>query len=160
MKKFTVDGTAYKLEFSFESAMDSDCVQNMFNMLTGAYIYKSLPGSPTSKVTENMGIIATVEGFSKMFADTPKVCGIAFRAGLRENHPDLTDSKAKELMKRYMKNKKFGFNDLFNDLVECMEEDGFFKLTNLDEAIKRLTAGQAEDSEENSDSKTEENQKN
>lgn len=160
MKKFTVDGTAYKLEFSFESAMDSDCVQNMFNMLTGAYIYKSLPGSPTSKVTENMGIIATVEGFSKMFADTPKVCGIAFRAGLRENHPDLTDSEAKELMKRYMKNKKFGFNDLFNDLVECMEEDGFFKLTNLDEAIKRLTAGQAEDSEENSDSKTEENQKN
>ena len=160
MKKFTVDGTAYKLEFSFESAMDSDCVQSMFNMLTGAYIYKSLPGSPTSQVTENMGIIATVEGFSRMFADTPKVCGIAFRAGLKENHPDLTDSEAKELMKRYMKNKKFGFNDLFNDLVECMEEDGFFKLTNLDEAIKRLTAGQAEDSEENSDSKTEENQKN
>ena len=155
MKKFTVDGTEYKLEFSFESAMDSDCVQNMFNMVTGAYIYKSLPGSPTSQVTENMGIIATVEGFSRMFADTPKVCKIAFRAGLRENHPDLSDDEAKELMKRYMKNKKFGFNDLFNDLVECMEKDGFFKLTNLDEAIKRLTAGQAEDSEENSDSKTE-----
>lgn len=160
MKKFTVDGTEYKLEFSFESALDSDCVQSMFNMLTGAYIYKSLPGSPTSQVTENMGIIATVEGFSRMFADTPKVCCIAFRAGLRENHPDLTDSEAKELMRRYMRNKKFGFNDLFNDLVECMEKDGFFKLTNLDEAIKRLTAGQAEDSEENSDSKTEENQKN
>ena len=164
MKKFTVDGTEYKLEFSFEAAMDNDCVQNMFNMLTGAYIYKSIPGSPTAEVTENMGIIATVEGFSRMFADTPKVCCIAFRAGLRENHPELSEKESRELMKRYMKNKKFGFNDLFNDLVECMEKDGFFKLTNLDEAIKRLTAGQGKDSEENSeensDSKTEGNQKN
>ena len=159
MKKFTVDGTEYKLEFSFEAAMDNDCVQNMFNMLTGAYIYKSIPGSPTAEVTENMGIIATVEGFSRMFADTPKVCCIAFRAGLKENHPDLTDSEAKELMKRYMKNKKFGFNDLFNDLVECMEKDGFFKLTNLDEAIKRLTAGQEGESEENSQTEVKEDQK-
>lgn len=150
MKKFTVDGTEYKLEFSFEAAMDNNCVQKMFEMLTGAYIYKSIPGSPTAEITENMGIIATVEGFSRMFADTPMVCRIAFRAGLRENHPDLSDSEATELMKRYMKNKKFGFNDLFNDLVECMEKDGFFKLTNLDEAIKRLTAGQEGESEENS----------
>lgn len=141
MKKFTVDGTEYKLEYSFEAALDNDCVQNMFNMLTGAYIYKSLPGEET---TQNQGIVAAVEGFSRMFADTPQVCCVAFRAGLKENHPDLTDSEAKELMKRYMKNKKFGFNDLFNDLVECMEKDGFFKLTNLDEAIERLTAGQGE----------------
>lgn len=154
MKKFTVDGTEYKLEYSFEAALDNDCVQNMFNMLTGAYVYKSLPGE---EVTQNQGLVAAVEGFSRMFADTPKVCVSAFSAGLKENHPDLTKEEAKDLMKRYMKNKKFGFNDLFNDLVECMEKDGFFKLTNLDEAIKRLTAGQEEKSEENG--QTEEDQK-
>lgn len=141
MKKFTVDGTEYKLEYSFEAALDNDCVQNMFNMLTGAYIYKSLPGEET---TQNQGIVAAVEGFSRMFADTPKVCVSAFSAGLKENHPDLTLEESKALMKRYMKNKKLGFNDLFNEIVECMEKDGFFKLTNLDEAIERLTAGQGE----------------
>ena len=156
MKKFTIDGTEYKLEYSFEAALDSACVQDMFNMLTGAYVYKSLPGENT---TQNEGIVAAVEGFSKMFADTPKVCVNAFNAGLKENHPNLSAEESKTLMKRYMKNKKFGFNDLFNDLVECMEKDGFFKLTNLDEAIKRLTAGQEGESEENSPTEEKKDQK-
>lgn len=145
MKKFTVDGKEYKLEYSFEAALDNDCVQNMFNMLTGAYVYKSLPNG--EQVSENQGVVAAVEGFSRMFADTPRVCISAFRAGLKENHPDVAEDEAKELMKRYMKNKKLGFNDLFNEIVECMEKDGFFKLTNLTEVLERIgnqASGQTE----------------
>ena len=72
-----------------------------------------------------------------MVADIPRICRIAFYAGLLENH-DVSMDEAKDIMKQYMKENKISFYRLFEDLKKWMEDDGFFDLSGLNEMIQQM----------------------
>ena len=128
MKSIIVNEKEYKLEFTFEAAEYKELVQKMFNLLSGAYLIKG------GNVVENV-----IDGAAEMVADIPHICITAFYAGLLENNP-VTAEEAKSLMKIYMKDNNLSYRSLFEELKQCMEDDGFFDLSGLTEMINEMNA--------------------
>ena len=128
MKSIIVNEKEYKLEFTFEAAEHKELVQKMFNILTGAYLVKG------SNAAESI-----IDGAAEMVADIPHICITAFYAGLLENNP-VTVEEAKALMKIYIKDNGLSYRSLFEELRQCMEDDGFFDLSGLTEMINEMNA--------------------
>ena len=82
----------------------------------------------------------------------------AFYAGLMENNPVLNKVEAKKLLKAYFKENPdhASFFDAYEMIRECMEEDGFFKLTGLDSV--QAAMNRAEEEMQKSTSEMSENQ--
>ena len=136
MKSIIINDKEYKLEFSFEAAEHKGLIQNMFNILTGAYLVKG-----------DNAVSSIINGASEMVADIPHICNIAFYAGLLENNPMPAD-EAKTVMKEYMKSNKLSFKGLFDELKACMEDDGFFDLSGLMDMLTEMEATMTEMEEE------------
>ena len=131
MKAITVNGNEYKLEFSFEAVEHKELVKKMFDIVSGAIFVKSAKdlSKPTS---EDM-----IDGSGNMIAELPHICVTAFYAGLLENNP-VPQDEAKTLMKAYMKENKLSFKMLYEELRQCMENDGFFDLSGLREMSESM----------------------
>ena len=131
MKAITVNGNEYKLEFSFEAVEHKELVKKMFDIVSGAIFVKSAKdlSKPTS---EDM-----IDGSGNMIAELPHICVTAFYAGLLENNP-VSQEEAKTLMKAYMKENKLSFKMLYEELRQCMEDDGFFDLSGLREMSESM----------------------
>ena len=131
MKAITVNGSEYKLEFGFEAVEHKELVKKMFDIVSGAIFVKSAKdlSKPTS---EDM-----IDGSGNMIAELPHICVTAFYAGLLENNP-VSQEEAKTLMKAYMKENKLSFKMLYEELRQCMEDDGFFDLSGLREMSESM----------------------
>lgn len=141
MKTIKIGEKEYVLEFSFEAAENKDCVQSMFEIMSGSYFAKR--GLADGNKNNAAAAVAMIDGASEMVADVPRICRIAFYAGLLENNP-VSESEAKELMKQYMKENKLSFSKLFEDLKQCMEDDGFFDLSGLTDMIQQMNSAAEE----------------
>lgn len=125
MKTITVNDVAYRLEFGFDAAEHKNLVQDMFRIASGAYFVESGlndDGTPTA-----YGIIS---GTASMVADVPRIAKTAFYAGLLENNA-MSETDAYALLKEYMKENKLTFYDVYTEMKECMESDGFFDLSGI-----------------------------
>lgn len=131
MKTITVNGNEYKLTFSFEAAEYKDIVQKMFKVLCGAYVVEQAEDmqNPTTK--------DIVNGTASMIGDIADICITAFYAGLLEENP-LSHEEAKAVMRDYMKESKLSYKKLYDELKECMETDGFFDLSGLNDMIQQM----------------------
>lgn len=140
MKTLKIGDKEYQMEFTFEAAEHKGLVQSMFELLSGAYFAKKgLVSGDNKEATA----VAMIDGASEMVADVPRICRIAFYAGLLEHNP-VSEIEAKELMKQYMKENKLSFNKLFEDLKQFMEDDGFFDLSGLTDMIQKMNAAAEE----------------
>lgn len=137
MKTIKIGEKEYTLEFSFEAAENKNVVQKMFNVLSGADIAKNATDD------ESGAVGAMLKGVSEMFASIPDICKDAFYAGLLENNP-VSQDESKQLMRQYMKENKVSYSSLFEDIKQCMEDDGFFDLTGLKEMVKKMSASMEE----------------
>lgn len=135
MKEITVNGTDYKLEFSFEAAERKDFVSMMFRIVSGAALLEDAVDmeNPTAK--------DMINGTINMVSDIPHICRTGFFVGLMENNP-LPEAEAKALMKLYMKENKIGYADLYEDLRKCMEDDGFFDLSGIQKMLENMQQNQ------------------
>ena len=131
MKAITVNGNEYKLEFGFEAVEHKELVKKMFDIVSGAIFVKSAKdlSKPTS---EDM-----IDGSGNMIAELPHICVTAFYAGLLENNP-VSQEEATTLMKAYMTENKLSFKMLYEELRQCMEDDGFFDLSGLREMSESM----------------------
>ena len=129
MKSFVINDKEYKLEYSFEASICNEFLESMFKVITGAYMV--VPGVKDKAE-------ATIQGTASMVADIPRICKIAFYAGLLENNP-VSEEEAYELMKQYMIENEISFSKLFEDMKECMEQDNFWKLSGLEDIIVKLS---------------------
>lgn len=141
MKKFVVNDVEYTLEFGFGAVEVKDLIQKMFLMLSGGYVAKR------AKNVQNPTAEEIVDGSGYMLAEFPHVCKTAFYAGLIENHEDITQSEANNLMKEYMKANKLSFIKLYAELTECMEDDGFFELSGLKDMLEKTREDMEEQEE-------------
>lgn len=142
MKTLTINGNEYKLEFTFEASEHKDTVQKMFKILSGAYLMRKgvvIDDTDEEKAKEAM-INAMIDGSAEMVADVPHIVRSAFYAGLLEHNPK-SEEEAYSLMKEYMKENKISYRKLFEDIKECMEDDGFFDLSGLTEMLQEMNGG-------------------
>lgn len=130
MRQIKVNGKDYKIEFSFGAVEDGKLVSDMYNMLSGAYIARN--------AEEKSGMQAMIDGSSEMMGDAPRIAIRAFKTGLTEHQPDLTDEDKTGIMKEYIKESKINLLDLFSDMRDCMEEDGFFDLSGISQRIQEI----------------------
>lgn len=135
MKKFEANGKEYTLEYSFMAAEHKDTVQKMFNVVSGAYLIKQVNG--VSDENKESVANAMIEGTGEMIADIPHIVKTAFYSGLLENH-GVSEDESYGIMKAYMKENKISFRKLFEDIKECMEDDGFFDLSGLTEMLEEM----------------------
>lgn len=152
MKKLTINGKEYTLEYSFDAAEDRDCVQAMFKILSGAYVARRAVG-----VDENDSIgagSAIIDGMSDQVTEIPHVVNVAFSVGLLENHEDITKEESKNLLRTYMKETKTSYMGMFELIRDCMEEDGFFDLSGLTEMIQVMNNAATEKTEKITKKKT------
>lgn len=134
MKQITINNNTYTLEFGFKAVKHKKLLKMMFEVMSGAYTAKKI--LQTGDDNPLNAIIATFDGSSDMVADIPEICEIAFYAGLLENNP-VSEEEAFDLMKQYMIDSKLSFKSLYDDLRKCMEDDGFFDLSGLNETISQ-----------------------
>lgn len=132
MKNLTINGIEYILEYSFSAAEHKETVQKMFNIVSGAYILKQAQKADKEDIANAM-----FDGTSEMVADIPNIVKTCFYSGLLENH-NLKEDESYELMKSYMKENKISYKKLFDDIKECMEDDGFFDLSGLTEMMEEM----------------------
>lgn len=136
MKKITINGTEYTLEYTFSAAEHKDTVQKMFNVLSGSYLIKY--ASKVKEDTENLSLAEVMlDGTSEMVSEIPSIVKSAFYSGLLENHA-LSEKEAYELMRAYMKENKISYKKLYDDIKSCMEDDDFFDLSGLAEMLTQI----------------------
>ena len=142
MKKLNINGDEYTLEYSFMAAEHKGTVQKMFNIVSGAYILKQAQKADKEDIANAM-----YDGTSEMVADIPNIVKTCFYSGLLENHK-IKEDESYELMKAYMKENKISYKKLFDDIKECMEDDGFFDLSGLTEMMEEMNNQMEESLEE------------
>lgn len=135
MKTIQIGNKDYVLEFTFEAAGYKPIVQKMFNALSGSYIFKRLDMSNEENKTQMA--VAMADGTADLVSEIPHICMEAFYAGLLENNP-VSLEESKNLMKEYMKANKLSFRGLYNEIKSIMEDDGFFDLAGLTEALEEM----------------------
>ena len=139
MKILTIGGKDYKIEFSFEAAEYKDCVDKVFKIVSGSYLMKNGPTEDGEKISMATAIM---DGTSDMVSDIPKITIITLYAGLLENNPVKDEQEAKTLFKQFVKenpdDERASFWGMYDFLKNCMEDDGFFKLTGMDKVIDKL----------------------
>ena len=139
MKILTIGGKEYKVEFSFEAAEYKDCVDRVFKIVSGSYLMKNGPSEDGEKVSMATAIM---DGTSDMVSDIPKIAVTVLFAGLLENNPVENEQAAKALFKQFVKenpdDERASFWGMYDFLRDCMEEDGFFKLTGLDKLVEKM----------------------
>ncbi|WP_024295055.1 hypothetical protein [Lacrimispora indolis] len=140
MRILTIGGKDYKVEFSFEAAEYKDCVDSIFKVISGSYIMKNGPTDENEKISVATAIL---NGTSDMVSDIPKIAVTALYAGLLENNPVENEQAAKALFKQFVKENPddecASFWGMYDFLRDCMEEDGFFKLTGMDKVIAQMS---------------------
>ena len=143
MLEISIKDKQYKLEYTFEAVRHKTLLKMMFDIMSGAYTTKKILS--VQNENEANAVVAMLDGTSDMVADIPEITEIAFYAGLLENNP-VDKAEAKSLMKQYMIDNKLSFNALYTDIKKCMEDDGFFDLSGINEMLeqmnKAITEGQ------------------
>ena len=143
MLEISIKDKQYKLEYTFEAVRHKTLLKMMFDIMSGAYTTKKILA--VQNENEANAVVAMLDGTSDMVADIPEITEIAFYAGLLENNP-VDKAEAKSLMKQYMIDNKLSFNALYTDIKKCMEDDGFFDLSGINEMLeqmnKAITEGQ------------------
>lgn len=132
MKTIKVNEEELKLEYTYDAAEYKEFVQKMFNVRSGAYLV-----SEVTDLDKEPTVIEMFKGTVSMISDLPSICKIGFYAGLLENNPK-SEIEAKEIMKSYMKENNLSYKKLYDELNKCMEDDGFFDLSGITEAVTDL----------------------
>lgn len=139
MKIITIGEKDYKLEYSFEAVEYKELVKRVFKRISGLEFTENAKDMEAVKTSE------FYDGMVNALSDTPNLCRIMFYGGLLENNP-VSKEEAKALMKQYMKDNKLSYIDMFNEMRDCMEDDGFFDLSgitglmsNAAEAMENMT---------------------
>jgi hypothetical protein len=142
MLEITIKEKQYKLEYTFEAVRHKQLLKMMFDIMSGAYTTKKILA--VQNENEANAVVAMLDGTSDMVADIPEITEIAFYAGMLENNP-VDKAEAKSLMKQYMIDNKLSFNALYTQIKECMENDGFFDLSGINEMLEQMNKAMTED---------------
>lgn len=130
MKIINISGKDYKIEFTIEASLYSECTEKVASLLTRL-----------NEAESKDDIYTLISGIS----DVPGTVLTMFHAGLMEHHGEdgdksvLSKKDSKSLMKQYIaehKDEESGtFFGIMSEMIEIMTDDGFFDLIGLSQAF-------------------------
>lgn len=150
MKRITIDGKEYTIEFSIEATLYSECTESVMNMIMSAGVTQAEVEQEGISDKEKVNVIA--QNIVKNSSDIPQRALTLFYAGLLEHHgTDSGDGSvkskkdAKRLLVAYLREHKEendgkGKNlyDVMGEMMEQMAEDSFFEQIGIDKMMNSL----------------------
>lgn len=137
---FKVLNKEYKLEYSVEASLYADCVREL------SYVFMNLSDDASA-----------IDAINQI-ADIPNTTLTILYAGLIEHHGEdgdksvLSIKDARKIAKDYILEHKADGTGFWMDILHIclnqMAEDGFFKLTGLEDILKNMTGNQTEEQKE------------
>ena len=130
MKKLTIGGKEYTIEFTIEASLYDECVERTVGLMQR--LFASADSEDFEQIIHAM-------------TDIPKTTLVMLYAGLLENHSDEVKSldDAKELIKTLIRENKedellSNFYGIMQMLMEVMQDDGFFKQIGLEQMMTEI----------------------
>lgn len=140
-KELVVGNKTYRIEFSIEASLYSDCTERVFSFMNAL----DNSGAETLEEKENK-----VKEMIKQTSELPMLALHMLYAGLMEHHGEDGDRSimslrdAKKVLKMYLiehKDKGDGdYASLIALLIDQMGEDGFFNLIGIDKIMNQSEA--------------------
>ena len=137
MKILTIGGRDYTFEFSIEASLYNECTEKITSLMVGVGQAREGESGDSSEKIKN--VISTI-------SNVPVVAMTMFYAGLLEHHGPSGDGAvkgmkdAKTLVRQYLTehkdDDKGNFYSVMDEMIECMEDDGFFELTGMTRMLK------------------------
>lgn len=142
MRTIKINGKPFNIKFSYRAAKYESCVESAFAVLSGAMIMGSVADAETPKYSD------FIKGTCRQVGAVPNLCDKFFYAGLLDDKDNeyrpKTEEEAGDLLIDYMEENDKNYDEIYDSLMECMKEDGFFeksgiqtKLDNLAESMKK-----------------------
>lgn len=139
MRTIKINGKPYNIKFSYRAAKYDKCVEQAFMIASGAHILSSLADSEHPRYSD------FIKGSCKEMGMTAEMCDTFFYAGLIDDKDNeyrpKTEEEAGELLIDYMEETGKNYADIYDSLVECMQEDGFFEKAGITKRVEKLNEG-------------------
>ena len=132
MRELKMNGQIYILKFTHKAAKCQKCVQKVFELLTGASVMRGMDNG------EEPTLAGMLTGVAYQVGEIPSLCDTLMYAGLKAENPVDTEEEAGDLLISYMEETGKDYAEIFESLKECMEEDGFFKISGIDQMIQNM----------------------
>ena len=138
MREIKIKGKIYILKYSYKAAKCQECVQKAFELVTGASMLRNISNA------ENPSIAELLSGVSEQVSEIPSLCDTFMYAGLMSENKVETEEIAGDLLIDYMEENEKSYNDMFESFKECMIEDGFFKVSGIEQMVEQMNKGTEE----------------
>lgn len=146
MKKITIGGYEYTLEFSIAASLYNECTEEILNGF--------LAGGMIQNAATEKNVEGALEQFVHSVSNVPQRASVLFHAALLEHHgTDYGDGTIKSikdstrLLGQYIREHKDdndgkgkSFYDVMSEMMELIVEDNFFEMTGLTQMFENLTA--------------------
>lgn len=136
MRRLTIGGKEYTIEFSIEASLYNECTEAAMNLVMG---FGEAQGAVEMAKGDDEAekVRSAIRKTFSSIANIPATAMTLFYAGLLEHHGNEIQSidDAKDLIRVYLKDNDLTFVDVLNLMLECMGEDHFFDLTGLSKVL-------------------------
>lgn len=132
MREIKINGKVYIIKFTHKAAKCQNCVQKVFELLTGTMAMGNLPTDREPTLAD------MINGISAQVAQIPSLCDIMMYAGLKAENPVETEEEAGDLLIAYMEETGKDYAEIFESFKDCMAEDGFFKIAGIEGMIQNM----------------------
>lgn len=143
MKRITINGVEYTIEFSIEATLYNEVTESVMDMFLSGNIIQAVAEEGTDAIDKTEK--ALKQTFKEM-ADIPNKALTMFYAGLLEHHSDEIRSKndAKVLLATYLKEHKddeeaLTLYDVMSDMLTEMGNDSFFDMIGVSKIMENAT---------------------
>ncbi len=136
MRTIKINGKPYNIKFSYRAAKYDKCVEQAFMIASGAYIFGTVGDSENPRYSD------FIKGTCREVGMTAKMCDTFFYAGLIDDRDNefrpKTEEEAGDLLIDYMEETGKTYLDIYDSLVECMKEDGFFEKAGITKRVEKM----------------------
>ena len=151
MKRITINGKEYTVEYTIEASLYDDCTLSMMDMF--------VKGGMVQGAAQDRDIEGAMKNLMETIANLPQKVLTLFYAGLLEHHGPEGDrsvqsrNDAKKILAKYLNENKKSFRDVLEELTEVMAEDNFFDLIGLNQMTAELAKDESSEVGQNTSTK-------
>lgn len=149
MREIKINGKIYTIKFTHKAAKCQNCVQSVFELVTGTVMMGNLPTDREPTISDMINSVGI------QVAKIPSLCDTLMFAGLKAENPVATEEEAGDLLIEYMEETGKNYTEIFESFKECMTEDGFFKIAGIEDMIQKMNKSMKEDEKEAIQAETE-----
>lgn len=137
MKRITINGKEYTVEYTIEASLYDDCTLSMMDMF--------VKGGMAQGAASDNDVEGVMKNLMETIANLPQKVLTLFYAGLLEHHGPEGDGSvksrndAKKLLAKYLNENNKSFRDVMTELTNIMAEDNFFDLIGLTQMTDEMT---------------------